>query len=93
MTADEMYTKLSENTYIRLGVVVGLVVFAFWVGSDQTEKTKALEQTQQDVQDIKELLLSLTGEYLPREQAEHWIKEFRKQNEQLSVPSLPGMED
>lgn len=94
MTADEMYSRVSENTYVRLGIVVALVVFSFGVGAYQTGQRKMLEQTQKDIAEIKQLLQNNKRDMMSRLEVDHWVVEFRRMNPTLSVPDiLPRRKD
>lgn len=93
MSPTKTIETIGENSYVRIGLVVGLVVTAFLVGSDQAGQKKTLEQTQKDVQEIKSLLLNQSKNVVTRPEVQYWLDAFSERNPDISVPAILPLKD
>lgn len=82
--SDEKY--IGENTGIRVGVVISLLAIAFWSGL----AWMSLKETQEDVSELKALVISQSSNHVTRAEAIYWLQAFDEANKDVKVPLLPS---
>ena len=84
--AEKSPLVLSRDTLMPIGVVVSLLVGAWWIGARMSDVQHEVALLRRDLSQIQ----TTAADSITRREWRAWVMLFRSENPTLKVPELPG---